>query len=614
MSRRWFIVSSFALALIVVFVYYPSLWIGFFAQDYDFLNPVASLDLAPYLRYILDPRIQVLWYRPLQGIQILLEFWSFGSNPVPYHIVNVIFHILTVVILFALVWRVTRKWRIGFLAALLYATFPVYALAVNWINITDPLMSIFYLSGIWFWLNYLERNSRRDYIVVLVLFACALLNKQMAITLPAILFLLDRLLIAKPITWVNFIRRYAGLGIVAAIFMVIQYATQSTHTFAEVFGYSLGAQILRILTQYLLLFVFPWGTYPPTDTQITEGFPFANTFNFIWLAIAIVIFIYALWRWRSRGLLILGVSAFITLVPVLPFPFIELRYLYLPLMITGIVLALWMDRALNVLKNATWARAVTAILLGLLVIGSSYSVAHANAGIAEIARQRRVPFRDIVRQHPSFSQGTLLYFIDPITPLPELTGMFLMQYGRGVSVAGNLSVPSVRLQDYPNVLVYYFDSTGKPIEVPADLAENLQPSSTFPVVFQSSIVLDNVELVRPSVKRGDVLVLLPHWHASGEIDKNYTVFAHLVDKAGTLIAGYDSQPRKETEPTSQWRKYVPLIDPILLPIPQDAPLENDYHLELGLYDASTMRRLSMIDANGQPTGDALVIQPLSVTP
>ena len=609
MSRRWFTVSAFALALIIFFVYYPSLWIGFFAQDYDFLNPVASLDLAPYLRYILDPRVQVLWYRPLQGIQFLLEFWSFGSNPVPYHLVNITFHIITVVIFFSLVWRVTQKWRVGFLAALLYATFPVYALAVNWINITDPLMSIFYLSGIWFWLNYLEKNSRRDYVIVLVLFACALLNKQMAITLPVVLFLLDRWLIAKPITWVAFIRRYTGLGIIAVIFLAVQYTTQSTHTFAEVFGYSLGVQILYILIQYLLLLVFPWGYYPPTDTQITEGFPFADMFNFVWLAIAIIIFIYALWRWRSRGLLILGISLFVTLIPVLPFPFIELRYLYLPSMITGILLALWIDRALSVFKNATWVRVGTAILLGLLVIGSSYSVANANAGIAEIARQRRVPFRDITRQHPSFPQGTLLYFIDPITPLPELTGMFLMQYGRGVSVGGNPSVPSVRLHDYSNVLVYYFDSTGKPIEVNADLGKALQISSPFPIVFQSSIVLDSVEIVRPSVKRGETFIVLPLWHASDKIDKDYTVFAHLVDQTGNLIAGYDSQPRKETMPTSQWRKYVPLVDPILLPIPEDAPLGNDYRLEIGLYDASTMQRLAIADA-----GDVVVIQSLSIAP
>ncbi|MDE3091558.1 MAG: hypothetical protein KGJ80_19485, partial [Chloroflexota bacterium] len=117
MSRGRFVVSAVVLALVIFFVYYPSLWTGFFAQDYDFLNPVASLDLAPYLRSVLDPRAAVLWYRPLQGIQFLIEFWAFGANPVPYHVVNLAFHMVAVTLLLALVWRVSKKWQIGFLAA-----------------------------------------------------------------------------------------------------------------------------------------------------------------------------------------------------------------------------------------------------------------------------------------------------------------------------------------------------------------------------------------------------------------------------------------------------------------------------------------------------------------
>ncbi|MDE3091718.1 MAG: hypothetical protein KGJ80_20285, partial [Chloroflexota bacterium] len=490
--------------------------------------------------------------------------------------------------------------------------FPVYALAVNWINITDPLMSIFYLAGIWFWLNYLENYSRRDYILVLVAFALALLNKQMAITLPVVLFLLDQLWVRKPFVFADLVRRYFALGIIAVIFSAVQIGAQSTHTFAQVFGYSLGAQVINILTQFLLLLAFPWGYYPPTDTQITQGFPFADTFNFIWLALAIAIFVFVTWRWRSRALLILGVTMLVTLIPVLPFPFIELRYLYLPTMTTGVILALWIDHALTILKNANWARVVAAVLLGLLVIGSSFSVASANAGIAEIARQRRVPFRDIVRQHPSFPKGTQLYFIDPITPLPELTGMFLMQYGRGVSVSGDRAVPVTRLRDFSNVLVYRFDPTGKPLETSADLQSTVQTSQTYPVVFGSSIVLDDAEIVRPSIQRGDPLIVLLHWHAANLIDKDYTVFLHLVDPNGKLIAGYDRQPRQETAPTSQWRRYVPIVDPILLTIPEDAPPGNDYRLEIGLYYFPTMQRLAIVDAAGQSRGDTLMIRPIGV--
>ena len=620
MSRRLFVISISFISLVIIFVYYPSLWIGFFAQDYDFLNPVASLDIPAYLNYVLDPRVQILWYRPLQGIQILSQFVVFGSNPVPYHWVQITFHIASCALLFALVWRVAKRRRVAFLATLFYATFPVYALAVNWINITDPLMTIFYLISVWFWLNYLQSGSKRDYAIVFVTFILALLNKQMAITLPVVLFLIDRLLIAKPARLTELLQRYAALVTVVGIFAAVQYATRSTHTFAAVFGYSLGLRILSMLIQYLSLLVFPWGYYPPTDTQITEGFPFADTGNLVWLAVAVGLLVFPTVSRktcpersrRNRALAFLGSALLVTLVPVLPFPFIELRYLYLPAMISGILLALWFDHTLAVLKEARWARIASALALGAIVIGSGLSVASANAGIAEIVRQRRVPFRDIERKHPTFPEGTHLYFIDPISPLPELTGMFLMRYGRAVSVSGDRNPTTTRLRDFKNVFVYHFDETGKPLEIQADVKTTLEQSLPFPVLFDQPILLDNVEIVQPRVKRGDVLIALLHWHASDTIDQDYTVFVHLVDSKGNIVAGYDDQPRKGTAPTSRWPRYAPVVDPIVMPIPSNAPPGNNYHLEVGMYYLPTLQRLAIVDTQGQPLTDAFVLQPLSV--
>lgn len=614
MSRPRFVVSGLVLALVILFIYYPSLWIGFFAQDYDFLNPVASLDPLPYLRYVLDPRVQVLWYRPLQGIQFLIEFVLFGSNPVPYHAVNIGFHIIAVVLLFALVSRLAHSWRIGFCAALFYTTLPVYALAVNWVNITEPLMTVFYLSAIWFWVNYLERHTRRDYALVLIFFALALLHKQMAITLPAILFLIDFGWLKQAFTIPNLIKRYTALGIVAVLYFITQYFVQSTHVFAEVFGYSLGVQVLCILLQYLLLLVFPWGYYLPTDTQFTEGFPFADTLNFVWLGVAAVIYLFALWRWRSRALLLLGIALVVMLVPVLPFPFVELRYLYLPAMALGIILGIWLDYALTILKNTRWARVALAVLLGALVGGASLSVANANAGIAEIARQRRVPFRDITRRHPTFAPGTHLYFIDPITPLPELTGMFLMQYGRTVSVGGDREVPLSRLRNYSNVLVYYFDDTGKPIEVPVDSRASFQTLASYPVYLGPAIVLDDVELARTRIKPGEPAIVLLYWHRRAPaLETDYTVFVHLINQNNRIVAQYDAQPRKGTLPTSRWLRYVTIVDPIVLPIPTDTP-PGDYRLAIGMYEPSTGERLLVADSQELPLGDSFVIQPITIAP
>ncbi len=616
------ILSALVLGGVAMFVYASSLTTGFFADDYNFLEPVARLGLSDYLARYFDPRLQTLWYRPLQGVQILLEYKFFGANPMGYHAVNVAFHAINVALLFALIWRVANKWRVAFIAALFYATFPVYALAINWINITDPLATIFYLLGIWFWLNYRDTGKRRHALITLTLYALALLTKQMAVTLPAVLFLLERLVLAPPpapkgpaaqrlLTWLDVpqtLRRYWAFGAILIFFIAVQYNTQSTHTFAGVFGYALGAQLVSILIQYLSLTVFPWGYFIPNDTQVVDAMPFSDERNLIWLAVALGLFVFVTLRSRNRGLTFLGLTWLVTIAPVLPFPFIELRYLYLPAMVSGILLALWFDFALARLPHSRWMAGVVSFALALLVMGSYFSIAHANAGIAEIARQRRVPFRDISQANPMFPPDTRLYFIDSITPLSELAGMFTLRYGSGVTVSGtdHLVDPVAHLRDHAAAFVFYFDDTGKPHQVAVEPGSGERATPALPIVFAAPLSLENVELARTTLTRGDVMIALLYWRATGKIEKDYTVFVHLVDRNGKMIAGSDSPPRKGNAPTGAWEPGRLLADGIVLPIPSDAPIDNDAFLEIGIYDPANQQRVPIQNSNT----DTLVIAPL----
>jgi hypothetical protein len=618
----------------------------------------------------------------LQGIQIWIEWQLFGANAAGYHLIQILIHAVNCWLLFALVARVAQKagagplsvaaapvsagaastpptgqgvgalptnaWRLGFLAAFFYATFPVYALAVNWINITDPMMTLFYLASVGCWLNYLEHRAGRDYALALLMFVVALSFKQMALTLPAILFLLDVLLvnsksvIASPegakqspsrtetpalpkgcgasvashkplaMTLRSWIRRYAAFGVIVAAFFAIQYWTRSTHTFAGVFGYTVGPHIISIIAQYLSLLAFPWGYYPATDTQVLEFPDFIAPVTVTWMLVALAIYLLLLFKTRNRALVFIGAAIFIALLPVLPFPFIELRYLYLPAMGSAILLALLFDHALSHAKLSRLSRPFASFALALLVLGNASAIANANAGIYEIARQRRVPFRDISLQHPTFPDDTHLYFIDSISPLSELAGMFTLRYGPGVTVGGNTAERVTNPRDHKNAFVYYFDETGKPREVAMEPTPVARPSPALPVNFQAPIALEQVEIARSTVKRGDVLIALLYWRASGNIDKDYTVFLHLVNENGQTLAGYDSQPRKSDVPTSKWLPYQLVVDAIVMPIPREISPANDYKLEVGLYYLPTLQRLSIVGARGQPIADTLAIEPLSI--
>ena len=56
-----------------------------------------------------------------------------------------------------------------------------------------------------------------------------------------------------------------------------------------------------------------------------------------------------------------------------------------------------------------------------------------------------------------------------------------------------------------------------------------------------------------------------------------------------------------------------VVDPVVLPIPSDAPPGSGYTLEVGLYIPASGARLSILDSNGTPTIDFFSIASFQVT-
>lgn len=80
------------------------------------------------------------------------------------------------------------------------------------------------------------------------------------------------------------------------------------------------------------------------------------------------------------------------------------------------------------------------------------------------------------------------------------------------------------------------------------------------------------------------------WRATGNAGRDYTVFVHLLDPQGRLVAGQDNQPRRGASPTGRWQPGRYVADYYELQMPQDAPA-GSYRLEVGMYDAATGQRL-----------------------
>lgn len=96
-------------------------------------------------------------------------------------------------------------------------------------------------------------------------------------------------------------------------------------------------------------------------------------------------------------------------------------------------------------------------------------------------------------------------------------------------------------------------------------------------------------LVRAAVEPTTRLSVTLTWRAVKPPDRDYTLFAHLVDRAGVIVSQHDDQPQNKSYPTSFWDAGELVQDSFTLDLPSGG--RGPYRIELGWYDAATLSRL-----------------------
>lgn len=131
-------------------------------------------------------------WTPLTSLSLMLDAQLFGANAGGFHLTNLLLHTANVLLLFAVLWQMTRTvWQSAVVAAL-FAIHPLHVESVAWISERkDVLCTFFGFLALWAYARYASRNSRAAYAAALVAFACSLMSKQMLVTLPCLLLLLD---------------------------------------------------------------------------------------------------------------------------------------------------------------------------------------------------------------------------------------------------------------------------------------------------------------------------------------------------------------------------------------------------------------------------------------
>ncbi|HTP08686.1 MAG TPA: hypothetical protein VMP08_10570 [Anaerolineae bacterium] len=127
--------------------------------------------------------------------------------------------------------------------------------------------------------------------------------------------------------------------------------------------------------------------------------------------------------------------------------------------------------------------------------------------------------------------------------------------------------------------------------------------------WQDGMILNSIGFPG-SIGRGESLNIAATWSAQQPIQKPYTIFIHLLDAQGRLIAQYDGMPVNAAWPTTCWQPQHAFSDQYRLTLPADIT-PGDYRLSLGFYWLPTLERVALKNESGL-AGDQLEVGTITV--
>ncbi len=102
------------------------------------------------------------------------------------------------------------------------------------------------------------------------------------------------------------------------------------------------------------------------------------------------------------------------------------------------------------------------------------------------------------------------------------------------------------------------------------------------------------------------------WSGTQPVVGDYTIFVHLTDDQGTLIAQGDEPPRDGYWPTSHWQPDESVSSQHNLALPEDLP-PGDYTLLIGMYDPESGQRLAIRSTDGIEWPDGAMPIPFTIS-
>ena len=486
------------LAAATAAAYVPIASNGFTNYDdpqYLIENPMVQRGLTwENVRWAFTSIYQYNWH-PLTWLSLMIEWDFFQDHARGYHIVSLVMHILSSVLLYLVLARMTRAvWPSAAVAAL-FALHPMHVESVAWVaERKDVLSGVFWVLTMGAYAWYAERPGVERYLAIVAMLALGLMAKPMLVTLPLVLLLLDFWPLDRMKSW-----RDLGLRLLEKLPLLAMVAASSYMTY---YAQSEGGAVTDAETlpfpDRLLNAIVAYGAYLgkavwPVD--LCPYYPYVQPIPMkpvvmASVVLAVLTLVVAAVGWRRRYLVVGWLWFLGTLVPVIGLVQVGSqsmadRYTYIPYI--GLFMAVaWGAAGTAAAVRRAWpgwaaeaaAAGLAALTAGVLVVlavlthaQSGYwhdtitllrhaldvttdnDVANNNLGIALMDKGDREGavrhFREAIRINPGYAHaqnnlGSMLMDENRLAEAEERYRIALQLDDTYADAAGNLVVVLVR--------------------------------------------------------------------------------------------------------------------------------------------------------------------------
>ncbi|NQZ71405.1 MAG: tetratricopeptide repeat protein [Lentisphaeria bacterium] len=195
MEKKKLFIFIAGLYLLAFIAYYPSVGNGYIWDDNHYVTENEQLRSFEGLKNIWSKPKSIPQYYPVVHTSYWLEYQLWGLNPMGYHIINILLHATTALLIFLLFRQL--KIPLPWLAAVIFVVHPVHVESVAWITERKNTLSLFFAiaSLLCFIrainkLDDLEKVKINMYFLSLLLFILAMLSKTVVCSLPAVIIIL----------------------------------------------------------------------------------------------------------------------------------------------------------------------------------------------------------------------------------------------------------------------------------------------------------------------------------------------------------------------------------------------------------------------------------------